>query len=64
MGKFNLNKIISILFAGCLILLEGCTLAWWQKYPQDNFVEEIVEEVIKEEIGIDIDLSPKSKENG
>jgi len=27
-------------------------------YPSDNIVEEIVEEVIKDKTGIDIDLSP------
>lgn len=32
------------------------------KMPQDNIVEEIAEEVIKKETGIDVDLSPESKE--
>ena len=33
------------------------------KMPQDNIVEEVCEEVIKKETGVEIDLSPESKEN-
>lgn len=33
------------------------------KLPQDNIVEEIAEEIIKKETGIDVDLSPESKED-
>lgn len=32
------------------------------KMPQDNIVEEICEEVIKKETGIDVDLSPETPE--
>jgi len=31
-------------------------------YPDDNFIEELVEDVIESETGIDFDLSPFSKE--
>lgn len=34
-----------------------------EKYPQDNFIEEIVENVIKQETNLDLDLSPFSPEN-
>lgn len=48
------NKIIIIILA---LLIGILSVYFW--YP-DNPIEEIAEEIIKEEIGIDIDLTPKS----
>lgn len=46
-----------------LAFLPSCSKTFWTKYPQDNFVEEIVEEVIHSELGIDIDLTPWTPEH-
>lgn len=48
-----------------IILLGTVALAWYGccKYPQDNIIEEIVEDIIEDETGIDVDLSPYSKES-
>jgi hypothetical protein len=35
----------------------GCT-CWWKNYPADNPIEEIIEDLIEDETGIDIDFSP------
>ena len=52
---------MKLAMAGALIVLLitiiGCS-GFWKNYPQDNIVEEIVEEVIDKETGLDIDLSP------
>lgn len=32
--------------------------------PDDNAAEEFIEEVIKNKIGMDIDLTPETRENG
>ena len=46
----------------CLALL-GCTKPGWLNwYPDDNPVEEAVEEVIELETGLEIDLTPWSPE--
>jgi len=34
----------------------------FKKIPQDNFLEEFIERRIEKETGLDIDLSPDSKE--
>lgn len=41
-----------------------CASYLCKSYPQDNRVEEMVEAVIKETTGEDIDLSPQSPELG
>lgn len=46
-----------ILFFVCL-----CSCELLKKYPQDNIVEEIAEDVIRVETGIDVDLSPFTPE--
>lgn len=43
-----------------LVFLSSCALL--KDYPQDNIVEEIVEDVIQKETGVDLDLSPFSPE--
>lgn len=50
-----------ILALGLLVLgLAACSFL--RDYPDDNIFEEIVEKVIDEETGYDIDLSPFSRE--
>lgn len=49
-------------YAFVLILLFGCD--WWNSwYPADNFVEEIGEQIIENETGLDLDLSPNTPES-
>jgi len=55
--KFWTAIVIAMLSA----IVASCSYFSW--YPQDNVVEEIVEELIKKETGIDIDLSPFSPES-
>lgn len=50
----------------CLLLfifffVHGCA-SLWRSYPQDNVVEEIAEEVIKQKTGLNLDLTPFSPE--
>lgn len=49
-----------IYLLACLAVVSGC--AWPSWLPQDSVPEEIVEEVIKEKTGLDIDLSPYTPE--
>jgi len=42
-----------------VLFLYGCQEI---EYPEDNVIEEYVEEMIEENTGIDIDLSPLSEE--
>lgn len=51
---------VIILVAGFLVFTISHT---WKNYPQDNAIEEIVEDVIKVETGVDVDLTPQSPEN-
>lgn len=43
-----------------ILLLIGCSL--FDSYAHDNAVEEIIEEVVKQQTGLDIDLTPTSIE--
>lgn len=36
----------------------------WKSYPHDNAIEESVEQVIHDQSGVDVDLSPYSPEAG
>lgn len=40
-----------------------CGCSNWKNYKSDNFVEEILEEVIEMKTGLDVDLSPFSPEH-
>ena len=44
------------------LVLVACSMAWLKNYPQDNIVEEVVEELIENEAGLNIDLSPLTPE--
>lgn len=43
-----------------LCMLGSCSFL--KNYPQDNIAEEIVEDVIEKETGINVDLSPLTPE--
>ena len=43
-----------------LVLFSSCTM--FKGFKQDALIEEIAEDVIKAETGLDLDLSPNSKE--
>lgn len=54
------NSII----AGILAVLSGALgigITYYYHLPADNPVEQVAEEVIKYETGVDVDLSPKDK---
>lgn len=55
-------KLIWISFLLTLPLLMGCQSRWLGWYPQDNFIEEIAEDVIESKTGVDVDLSPFTPE--
>lgn len=54
-------KKTAILILISQILIVGCK-GW--KYQDDNVVEEIVEEAIDMETGLDVDLTPSDPEKG
>jgi hypothetical protein len=54
--KENIIKVIVVILA----IILGISSAYF--LGDDNFVEEIAEEVIQEETGINIDLTPNSPE--
>ena len=48
--------ILLLIFGGCHYINEKIGLS------DDNVIEEFIEETIKEKTGLDLDLTPKSKE--
>ncbi len=51
----------AVIVAAALLVGLGSTYIF--KMKQDNVIEEMAEEVIKEETNIDIDMTPTSKES-
>lgn len=49
-----------IFLAIIIPLMSGCTFI--KHYPQDNFVEEIAEQIVQQETGLDLDFSPPTPE--
>jgi len=45
-----------------VIMVSACGTYFWKNYPQDNVIEEAVEDIIKHKTGLDLDLTPHSKE--
>ena len=45
-----------------LVFLMACSAVVWKNYPQDNIVEELIEEAIKSKTSLEIDLSPSTPE--
>lgn len=54
--------IKAVLILGSLIVITGIKL-FLPSYEDDNSYEEIAEQVIKMETGVDIDLTPLSPKN-
>ncbi len=55
-------KVVIVICAGLVGV--GSVLVGKYKGQQDNPTEEIAEDIIKKETGVDIDLTPSSKEKG
>ena len=55
-------KIIKALLYPFLFMSTTITKWFWPEYPDDNPVEEVAEMVIKEETGLEVDLTPESPE--
>lgn len=53
---------LSLIIVGIVVVCLAVGLISSQFYGPDNEIEEAAEEVIKKEIGVDIDLSPSTKE--
>lgn len=58
----RLAMCFAIFGLGLTVCTCGSCSSLWQSYPEDNIVEEIAEEVIDQETGLDLDLSPFSSE--
>ena len=54
--------IIPAMILATAIFFLSCNTRFGKSYPQDNIVEEIIEELIESKTGLDIDLSPNSPE--
>ena len=60
--KYKIILLFLAVFLGLLIVfLTSCDTL--KSYPEDNFFEEVIEKVIEEKTGADIDLSPFSSED-
>lgn len=58
---------MSVTLIGALLcIVAGVGMIVIEKYnkniPQDNILEEVIEDAIKKETGLDIDLSPQTEE--
>lgn len=62
----EIPMVLKVMVIGIVLMVVvvcvGCNQAWWSWYPQDNLLEETVEEVIEQKTGLDLDLSPTSSE--
>lgn len=56
--------LILILTSLIVLLMTACSWKWIKWYPQDNIVEEIIEDIIEEKTDWNIDLTPLSPEYG
>jgi len=52
-----MKKFMFLLFIAAMLTSCG-VIKFWQVDHPDNFIEEVVEDVIEEKTGINIDLSP------
>lgn len=53
---------VAVVIFCAVMMIIGCMQDYIHRYPQDNIVEEIAEEVVKNKTGIDIDFSPFTPE--
>ena len=62
-ARYGFFFVLGLCICGIIWLSSCSTVREVMKaYPDDNFIEELVEDVIESETGIDFDLSPFSKE--
>lgn len=57
---------IPLLLKACIVasaIMAGVASTLFFKLKNDNTVEEVAEQVIKDETGVDVDLTPGSPEN-
>lgn len=60
MRRGVMDKVVLIF---CLVFLSSCSIInGWLGLEDDNFAEELVEDFIDMETGLDVDLTPSSKE--
>lgn len=60
MKKENLLLLASLLLL--VFVATGCSTFKSWSYPQDNIVEEAIEQTIESQTGAELDLSPNSPE--
>ena len=61
-GKYT-AFILMGMFMGLLLQVSCSSIKnLMTKYPQDNLIEEVIEDAIEKNTGLDLDLSPSSKE--
>lgn len=53
--------VLSLVVAAIFLL--ACSAFVWKNIPHDTILEEVIEGVIKEKSGLDLDLTPSSPEN-
>ena len=60
----NVTKKQKYMFLLAMLLIGGLIyfVSQSKDYPQDNEVEEVIEEVIEDQLSVDVDLSPESEE--
>lgn len=56
-------KIAAVVLLPIMSFLGGWFYKKFKNVPQDNMVEEVVEKIIKETMGKDVDLSPDTPED-
>lgn len=54
--------VVRIILVLCILLLSSCIKNPFKKYRPDNYTEELVERIIENRTGADIDLTPASVE--
>ena len=52
------NNWQKALLIGAAVIIIGLIQFFWPKYPADNPVQEVAQEVIKEETGLNVELTP------
>lgn len=57
-----LKQVLKMVFIPLALTASAAFYKYYAWIQEDNFVEEMVEDIIKENVGIDIDLTPESKE--
>ena len=63
--KFLEDDLMKIIFTAIVVgsLIVGCSyLGKAFNFDPDGPIEELIEEVIEDQLGVDVDLTPESKE--